>query len=182
MIKKSLFSILTLLALTSGLYFYNAAPALKIVKYSTKKDLAFLIDLFEKNSYWLAPNEEYDFEWTIRNHSPYKNQKRYYGQLKINMGYLGNTPIGFVGYYKKRPNFGSILYLGVSKEYRGKKYGYHLLKHAIAHLFNMGCSTVEIITRTNNYRAVTLYKKIGFKTSKIKGSYIYLAISLKTTK
>lgn len=76
----------------------------------------------------------------------YKNQYIGYGQIIIE----NNIP--------------TIVNFGIIKEFRQKGYGQEFMKYLLNLLYKKGCNEVKIRVNANNYSAINLYTKMGFKT------------------
>ena len=134
-------------------------------EFDTSKHMQFVKDIFKKDIYWLVATEEipdFSVDKTFTYALPSEDPK-YWGKLISKVFYEKNEPIGFVSYYKKRPYRGVILFVSIKEEYKGKGYSKKLVKYACKELKNMGCKSVELVTRTNNIRAINLYTGLGFK-------------------
>lgn len=82
--------------------------------------------------------------------------------------YLNSKLIGFISY--------SIIYdrceinfIGVLEEYRGKKIGSLLIRYTINRAKN--CINITLEVNINNFTAIELYKKNGFKIASIRKMY-----------
>ena len=75
-----------------------------------------------------------------------------YAMDNINF-FLNNKKIGYIAYNKKY-----IEALFIFPEYRGKGYANDMMDYAVNEL-NLNELTVDV----NNYKAISLYKKFGFK-------------------
>lgn len=78
----------------------------------------------------------------------------------------------------KTPTLGFILFMDVNPEFRGKRYGEILMRHDFAALKRMGATRVELFTRTNNERALKLYKRVGMVETSFLDIGVYLAKEL----
>ena len=136
-----------------------------IEEFNYKRDRTGIINNLREDIYWLIETPEtFDIEYMLRTKSPNKIPALY-GKLNIKVLRDNNQLVGFVAYYKLIPDLCHILFLSVNKAFRGKNYGKKLLNCAIHDLFRTGCSSVNLIVRTNNTRAKKIYKDFGFKES-----------------
>lgn len=70
-----------------------------------------------------------------------------------------------------------IAYLGgvaINPDYSGKGYGEMMLKDIIEYCKNIGIKRLELSTATINYRAISLYEKMGFQKEGVLRNYCYL--------
>lgn len=76
---------------------------------------------------------------------------------------------------KKRLNHSAEIGISVKKDYRNKGIGSSLLSEAIKFANNRGLDNIRLNVRSDNTRAISLYKKFGFK--KVGTIYRYLKIN-----
>lgn len=142
-------------------YFYQPNVETKIVPFDEKRDTQFVVDLFNRNVYWLWTG---DGDYNI-NHLLSEGTSVFepdpYEKEHIKMLYVNDRPVGFITYAKTKFYQGKIRLLSVSENLRGKGYGLKLLQHALNDLIARGCTHIYLITRTTN-PAQNLYKKAGF--------------------
>lgn len=55
-----------------------------------------------------------------------------------------------------------IVNLGIVKDHRGRGYGYSLLTHLLSVSLDLGFKDLHISVVTSNFKAITLYKSVGF--------------------
>jgi dTDP-4-amino-4,6-dideoxy-D-galactose acyltransferase len=70
-------------------------------------------------------------------------------------------PIGIIT-LKQKNEKGIISLVAVNENSQGKGIGKKLIKHALAHLKSIGCSTCVVASQKLNNGAISFYKKIGF--------------------
>ncbi|MFA5232944.1 MAG: ribosomal protein S18-alanine N-acetyltransferase [Sulfurimonas sp.] len=95
-----------------------------------------------------------------------------YGSLryhvKNNMLYLFEIDGGVAGYVlvlvKRRD--AKLYSIGVDKTHRGKKIANKLLESVFKELATLGFKSILLEVRIDNEKAISLYKKSGFKTKK----------------
>ena len=75
--------------------------------------------------------------------------------------------------YKK----GLIYLIAVKEEYQKKGLGYRILKYCINNAKKEGISNFFLQVSINNEKAINLYKKFGFKVSKIIENYYHSKIT-----
>jgi ribosomal protein S18 acetylase RimI-like enzyme len=64
------------------------------------------------------------------------------------------------------PESGHITQICVSPEVHGKGVGYALLRRSLLALRNMGCRSASLTVTAANQEAVTLYERVGFRTTR----------------
>jgi ribosomal protein S18 acetylase RimI-like enzyme len=163
------FSIL-LLTVAGGYYFLK--PTVRIYDYNEQRDTSFILDIFQKDWYWLVA-EGSDFSPEFMLHYQMSPEGPDIGKEIIKVMYKGNDPVGFVTYRKKKFSIGDIHFLAVKEEFRSKGYGFSLLKYAIKDLLSRGCRMITLATRTNNYSGQKIYKKAGFKETQRTDGFVY---------
>ena len=77
----------------------------------------------------------------------------------------GTTPVGAVGLKNIDPEKGNAEYWGYvgDKDYWGKGIGKFMLQEAILHALELKLQSIYLRVASYNQRAITLYKKAGFK-------------------
>ena len=80
-----------------------------------------------------------------------------------------DTPVGFALANVTGGTIGNIPLVAIDKNHRGKGYSEHLLNRSIKTILDWTklnkryFSEVNVTTETNNYKALKLYRKVGFK-------------------
>ena len=64
-----------------------------------------------------------------------------------------------------------ILNLGIDPVYQGLGYGSSLMENYITSIKELGCYSIVLEVRSSNEKAISLYKKFGFKTIRIRKNY-----------
>lgn len=156
----------SVLATTVILYYkyFSTAQPTGIADYKKSRDKDMILNLFKKNWYWLVSEYSKDFspENMVENLAHDKNLQSY-GTVTIKVMLENGQPVGFVSYYMKKFYEGFIWFLAVKEEARNKKYGRLLMQTALNDLKERGAKYVRLITRTTNYSAQALYKRLGFR-------------------
>jgi ribosomal protein S18 acetylase RimI-like enzyme len=135
-----------------------------IVEFKYSEHGAFVNRVFEENRYWLLGEglEDYSLDHLlikrVSNITPDQ-----YALEDIKIMLHNGTPVGFVTYSKTKFWQGKVRLLGVDEKYRGKGYGQELLNYAVKDLISQGCTNIFLVTRTTNYPAQKIYRKVGFK-------------------
>lgn len=162
---KKLFFITGLLSILLGTTYYVFSTQTEgIYSYNPTKDRAFILDLFKNNWYWLVSEQSVDFsaEYMLDNQAS-SHPPKYTNDLTIKVYRVNNKPVGFVAYYKVSFYKATLLFIVVDEKQQTHGYGKKLLDYALNDLKQQGFFVVELITRTNNLKAQSLYKKFGFK-------------------
>jgi ribosomal protein S18 acetylase RimI-like enzyme len=150
------------LAVACAIYFITSESG-PIYSFNYQRDHKDVTTLLTADSYWLFedPNS-FDIEHMLKTKSPDK-KPRYHGKLHIKVLRENKRLAGFVTYHPTSSTRGRVQFLSVHNDFRGKGYGKLLLNYAVKDLFNKGCNTVTLVTRTKNIWAQRIYKELGFK-------------------
>jgi GNAT superfamily N-acetyltransferase len=164
-----------------GAYYYYAhrkvVPSVPLVDFEYERDIADVLSIFDRNWYWLMPypQEEYDpeylphvFDW----HAPQANPLKK-GTLTIKVIRHEGHAIAFTAYHMKTKTSGFLLFVAVDNNFRGKKYGELLVKHALKAMADRGAKQIQLNTRIDNVPAQSLYKKMGFTETVRQGAFVY---------
>lgn len=169
---------ITTVALILVIILYACAPAVKIYEYNEARDYQHIINTFKnaEDWYWLVDSDpsEYPFEAAIKTRTPVGDYGHLWGQMQIKVLYDHNQFAGFVTYYRQSPLVGRLLFLDVNEKFRRKGFGEKLLSFAVKELFEQGVERIWLLTRTQNERALNLYKKAGFTVFARPERYVYL--------
>jgi len=185
--KFTVFTAIFSLFVAGLVYFFPLTKSEQIVNFIEERDAKDIIQLFDKNRYWLiaaSPHEhslardEYSPEFMLKYRTMDRNPANF-GKLVIKVLRERDKFAGFTAYYKKSFYRGFLLFVAVESSFRGKGYGEKLTRYAIQDLFSMGVGVVELLTRTNNVKARSLYKKIGFKEDRIEDGFVYYSLRRK---
>jgi len=145
----------------------------EIIEFDYARDAKSIIDIFERDRYWLTATEDFSPEFMLKYRAPSQRDIRYLGQLKIKVIHKKDTFIGFVAYYMKSSTIGQVLFLDVNPPYRGKGYSEKLLNYALNDLKYLGANIAKLVTRTSNTHAQNLYKRVGFTETSRYDGYVY---------
>ena len=178
MSKKFIVSGLILGALFAliGIVSVKYCPAKQgpIVDFNYARDAQTIKNFFDQDMYWLvADPENYSVDFMLKYRS-YSQDYLTAGKLQIKVIRDDNATVGFVAYYKKSVLKGFILFLDVDDAYRAKGYGQMLAQHAIDDLFAQGVTSIDIVTRPSNLRALRLYNRLGFVETARDKDFVYL--------
>jgi len=143
-----------------------------IVDFDDARDTKDILDLFEANWHWLVASPDYSPAYMLKNRSPHENPL-YHGKLTLKVLREKNVFVGFIAYYKKKPQEGFILFVAVKEHFRGKRYAEKLMDYAMDDLKAQGARSVWLITRLSNLRAQALYKRLGFYELQHDEEFIY---------
>lgn len=154
-------------------WYYKTHVAEGIYSYEPSIDRAFILDLFKKDWYWLISDYSPDYspEYMLDNRAS-SNEPKYIGNLSIKTYRKEGRPIGFIAYYMKELFEGYILFLAVSKEFRGQGHARKLFSYAVDDLKKRGATVIRLITRTDNVRGRKLYTGMGFNQIWTDGAYV----------
>lgn len=176
-IKKIIFLISLTLAISGGIgtYIYyvikNQGP---IYNFDPIRDTQAVINIFEKNKYWLLANPQSSPAFMIK-HRTYDPNPLHFGSLHIKVLYEKDKLAGFTAYHLgDSSQEGRILFVAVDNDFRGKGYGKILTEYAMKELFAMGVTHIALWTRVGNLAAQHIYKNLGFKEVFDEGGYIFL--------
>ncbi len=173
--------LLIVAGVVSGVYYYNttvnATRNIQLVDFEYDRDFADILSIFDRNWYWLMPyqQEEYDphylpnvFAWKAPQANPLKK-----GALTIKVIRHEGHAVAFTAYHMKTKRSGFLLFVAVDNNFRGKKYGEALVKHALSAMKAQGAKQIQLNTRIDNIPAQSLYKKIGFTETVRQGPFVY---------
>lgn len=149
-----------------------------IVDFKEARDTQEILDIFKQDRYWLLSSPDYSPEHMLATKSPNKTDERYFGKLAIKVLREKDTLAGFVAYYMKNFFIGTVLFLDVKPEFRGKGYAQQLMRYALDQLKAQGASIVTLVTRTENHAAQAVYKKMGFSKTLEEDGYVYFDLHL----
>lgn len=181
---KRLIVIICLVTLGGGIAYFSAhrMPSVTqevsqgpIYDYDEARDRQEILNIFETERYWLLTSPDYDLEFMLKYKAPNKDPL-YVGRLYIKVLRENNKFVGFTTYYKKTPIEGTILFVAVKKEFRGKGYGQILVKYDLDELKRLGSKKVSLVTRIQNLPGQALYKKTGFTEVKRDATHVYYEI------
>ncbi|MGB8467978.1 MAG: GNAT family N-acetyltransferase [Candidatus Babeliales bacterium] len=169
----------TLIAIlcASGSYWYYTQP--RMYDFDYKRDSAFILDMFQKNWYWLiAEGSDFSPEYFLLNRASSK-QPQHLGNETIKVLYKGGTPVGFTSYYKVKFYKGKVHFVLVNEQFRSQGYGLQLVTYAINALVAQGCTEITLVTRENNFSAQKIYKRAGFEEYGCEDGFIYFKYTVK---
>lgn len=137
-----------------------------IMPYSERRGDRQTIARMMRDDWWLLISddhqESFSVDHMIDNRAPFQEDSFYDGRLIIDVLRVHGKMAGFVAYYLKNETTGHVLFLVVDKDHRRKGYSKILLTHAIHELMKQGVTAVDLVTRSQNTRAQSLYVKMGF--------------------
>ncbi len=166
--KKVALLVAVLLATVGvGFIFYYRQPLALferggIVDFNESRDTQPILDLFNTDRYWLLSNPNSSPERMLKYRTPRPYDPFYAGKLYIKVLREQGKFVGFVSYYKETFKDWRLLFVAVKPDMRGKHAAEKLMKYALEDMKKLGATRVILTTRTENYRAQTLYKRIGF--------------------
>ncbi|CAN5159630.1 hypothetical protein BH09DEP1_BH09DEP1_4290 [soil metagenome] len=174
-------AVLVLLSFGASVFYYYApqpvfAAASPISDFQDERDTQDVLNLFEKDRYWLISSEDYDPSYALKTRSPNKRDNRYFGKLNIKVLREDSKFVGFVAYYMKNFFLGQLLFVGVNPDFRGKGYAQKLMQYAIDDMKKQGASMISLVTRTSNLAAQAVYKKLGFSVTHEEDGFVYFEL------
>jgi ribosomal protein S18 acetylase RimI-like enzyme len=158
-------------------YYFSAQPTHNLISsYQAARDYNDVLNLFKQDWYWLSAREFNidNINFVLNTSSPNEYEPRYFGKMQIKV--LRDEKgafVGFITYYLKNFREGTVLYLAVRPEFRGKRYAEKLLDQAVSDLKAQGASVVALVTWVNNKAGNKLYPRYGFKEVGREGNYVY---------
>jgi len=173
-LTKRLLLVASLVAAVAGVsYYFVERPAEKIYDFNQLRDSAFILDLFNKNWYWLV-GEGSDFDpHHMLEYRASSKKPADIGNQTIKLLYVDDKPAGFIAYHKKKFYEAMIHFLAIDQDFRSRGYGQKLMEHAINDLKKRGVAKITLVTRTANYPARAIYKKAGFKELWETNGFVY---------
>jgi len=139
-----------------------------IYDYNGSRDRHDIDQVFSdpEDRYWLLwdPSEFYDLDLLLDYRAP-SHDPLYVGKLIIKVLRENGAFVGFTCYYKKTLTEGTVLFLTINKEFRGKGYATKLMQYVMQDLKKRGSNKITLFTRASNVRAQALYEKLGFTIS-----------------
>lgn len=138
----------------------------RIEKFQTPQDEAFVRTFFTDNWYWLVSEYSVDFSLDYILSHMMSSHRPDAQPLTFEMLYRGSKPVGFVAYHLLNnatgPKGGKLLFLGVSRLERGQGYSSILIHRVLEQLCSQGCKYVDLVTRVQNISARETYRRNGF--------------------
>ena len=161
------------MSLGAGIFYYLSIPRGPIYDFDPARDTQDILQVFERDWYWLVSSDDYSPEFMLKYRAPGRNPL-YIGRLRIKVLRKKDAFVGFTSYYMKTSDLGFLLFLAVDPEFRGKGYGDTLTRYALNDLIRMGTKRIRLVTRTDNIPAQKLYSRMGFReTSRDDEGFVY---------
>lgn len=171
-IAKFLGLAIGLFGILGGFIYYKTAYV-ALYDFNAKRDSAFILDVFNRHWYWLiAEGSDFSPEYMLEHLASSKDPSDHGNEI-IKVMYKGNTPVGFVIYYKKKFYQGVLHFVAVDDQFRSKGYGLQLVEYAVNDLISRGCTSITLVTRTENYAAQKIYLRAGFKETERTNRFVY---------
>ncbi|MGB8366855.1 MAG: GNAT family N-acetyltransferase [Candidatus Babeliales bacterium] len=166
-------------AIIFGIFYYISGDGHPIYDFDETRDMQEILQIFDDDWYWLIESEDYSPEFMLTHRAPNKDPM-YVGSLHIKVLREKNKLAGFAAYYLKKKGLYQLLFLAVNKNFRGKGYGEQLLCYALKDAKKLGANQVRLVTRSTNFPAQRLYKRVGFKQVDVRedGKFIYFEYGL----
>lgn len=150
--------------LSFGVWYFYRSPLSSgpIYEFNEQRDTQDILEVFERDRYWLLASEDYSPELMLAYRMPKMKDWRYVGKLHIKVLREHEQFIGFVAYYMKTVHEGLVLFISVNPAFRNQGYARKLLEYAVEDLKRIGARYVYLLTRTSNVQAIRLYDRVGF--------------------
>lgn len=167
-IKKIIIFALFILVVGVGYFAWQSKQheqnSLKVVDTNFERDGDAIDALFHKgdNFYWMiAGNPNYSVKFMLEHASSSQSEKRH--DLILKSAFLDDKLVGFLAYFKISKHVYRILYVIVDQDYRKQGIAKQLVHYGVSDCVKRGALKVILFTRSNNFKAQTMYKKCGFK-------------------
>lgn len=144
-----------------GVYRYQNFEQGPIYEFDAQRDTKPILDIFERDWYWLVAGDDYSPEFMLQYRAP-KQDPVFAGRMHIKVLREQDTFIGFVAYYMKNAQVGFLNFVDINPDFRGKRYAQQLVRYAINAMKDLGASRIDLVTRPSNVSARALYKRLGF--------------------
>jgi ribosomal protein S18 acetylase RimI-like enzyme len=174
-IRKIIFLISISIAVSSGIgayVYYVTSNHGPIYDFNSARDTQAILEIFDKNRYWLLANPESSPAFMIKNRT-YDTNPLHFGSLHIKVLYEKDKLAGFTAYHLTNPQQGRILFVAVDHDFRGKGYGKILTEYAMQQLLAKGITHIALWTRVSNLHAQRIYKSLGFKEIFDENGYVF---------
>lgn len=143
------------------LYYHRTAEQGPIYEFNAARDTKAMMDIFNQDWYWLLASEESSPAFMLK-HRTYDANPAHFGAMHIKVLREGDKLAGFTTYYMETKTQGRILFVAVSRDFRGKGYGKFLTQYAMEELFKLGADHIALWTRVSNLPAQKIYRGLGF--------------------
>lgn len=172
--KKILLTLSIAVAACGGIatYRYYTAEHGPIYRFNPTRDTQQIMDIFHQDWHWLLASADSSPAFMIK-HQTYDFNPLHFGQLHIRVLRQDDRVAGFTAYYMETQTQGRLLFLAVSRDFRGKGYGKVLAHDAMEQLFKMGADHIALWTRVANLPAQKIYREIGFEEIREESGYLY---------
>lgn len=167
-IKKIIIFIVLVVAGTGGYFWWKSKnqsnDTLKIIDTQFVRDVDAIDALFHKgdNFYWMiAGNSDYSVKFMVEHATSSQYEKLH--NLILKSAFLDGKLVGFLAYFKISPHVWRILYIIVDQDFRKQGIAKKLLQYAVQACVDQGALKVILFTRSNNFKAQSMYKNFGFK-------------------
>ena len=154
------------------IYHYSSTPKDGIYDFSPTRDTKDMMDIFNKNRYWLLASDDSSPAFMLK-YRTWDANPAHFGKMRIKVLRENDKVVGFTTYHMETPERGRLLFLVVDESARGKGYGTMLAKLAMKELFTIGAEYVVLWTRVSNIRAQRIYRELGFKEKREENEYLY---------
>ena len=160
--KLGIIGVLCAALIAFGAYQYYSYETGPIYNFNEKRDMQPIMDIFDKNWYWLIANDDSSPAFMIKYRTPSTNPA-YLGKMRIKVLREDDRLAGFITYYQQKTKEWQLLFLAVDNDFRGKGYGAQLAQYAIDDMVAQGAKRIWLCTRLENLPAQRIYTALGFK-------------------
>jgi ribosomal protein S18 acetylase RimI-like enzyme len=132
------------------------------ISFYRPEDQQALTNILHQDWYWLVSEDSTDFspEYMFAHRAAVPSYPD--NSLHIIVYREQGKPVAFVTYYRDKGCRGRIQFVAVDQQHRKRGYAQQLIKYALDDAAGHGLCSIELVTRTNNISAQTLYRKLGF--------------------
>jgi len=135
-----------------GAYYYVSYESGPFYNFNAARDTQEILDIFDKNWYWLIANDDSSPAFMFKYRTPNTNPA-FFGKMQIKVLREDDRLAGFITYYQDAPRQWHLLFLAVGNDFRGKGYGKLLAQYAIDDMIAHGAERIWLCTRLENLPA-----------------------------
>jgi ribosomal protein S18 acetylase RimI-like enzyme len=163
-----------------GVYWYACLSSrVPVYEFDPKRDTKPILDIFERDWYWLVANDDYSPEFMLEYRAP-KQDPLFAGRMRIKVLREKDQFVGFAAYYMKNNKLGFLNFVDINPEFRGKRYAEQLVRYAINDMKSMGAQRIDLVTRPSNVSAQALYKRLGFILTGQDPDFVFYTLFLRS--
>jgi ribosomal protein S18 acetylase RimI-like enzyme len=172
--KKIVISLSIALAACGGfaIYYHRNVQQGPIYDFNPARDTQAMMEIFHQDWDWLLASRDSSPAFMLK-HRTYDSDPTHFGSLHIKVLRENDTVAGFAAYYMETRTQGRLLFLAVSRNFRGHGYGKTLALRAIEELFKLGADHIALWTRVSNLPAQKIYRDLGFVEKFEENGYLF---------